>query len=160
MKRTKIRILTLVMAAILILGVCSMTLASAFTFEVGQVVYVRSFKSILVAQDKVSGDLVVLTPGAGKKVTILEIDDGWALVSMVKTYLAADGSLVEIETLGAIALSDLIKEMPKPSTGGAVGSGCPNGLCEHSLSQHASNVFEGETYYWCQQQDCICSAAG
>ena len=115
MKRTKIRILTLVMAAILILGVCSMTLASAFTFEVGQVVYVRSFKSILVAQDKVSGDLVVLTPGAGKKVTILEIDDGWALVSMVKTYLAADGSLVEIETLGAIALSDLVKEMPQIS---------------------------------------------
>ena len=154
MKRTKIRILTLIMAAILVLGVCSVTLA-ALKFEAGQVVYVRSFKSILVTQDKVSGELVVITPGAGKKVTILEIDDGWALVSMMKTYLATDGSLVEIETIGAIALNDLVKEMPQPSGGGD--AGCPNGRCEHSLSQHSEYSQKGIIFHFCDISDCPCA---
>ena len=140
MKRTKIRILTLVMAAILILGVCSVTLA-ALKFEVGQEVYVRSFKSVLETTDK-DGKLKLVIPGAGKKVTILELLDGkYALVSMMKTYLAADGSLVEIETIGHIHLNNLVKEMPQPSGGGD--AGCPNGLCGYSLAEHYRVELEG-----------------
>ena len=142
MRGTKIRVLTLVMAAILILGVCSVTLA-AVKFEVGQVVYVRSFKSVLETTGK-DGKLKLVIPGAGKKVTILELlDEGYARVSMVKTYLAADGSFVEIETIGYIHLSNLVKEMPQPSGGGAAEQGCPYGLCGYSLAEHYRFELEG-----------------
>ena len=85
MRRTKIRILTLVMAAILVLGVCSVALAAAFTFEAGTTVFAKSFKAKLYADKDAKDGKILMTPGAGQKVKILEIDGAWARVSITKT---------------------------------------------------------------------------
>ena len=155
MKRTKLRILTLVMAAILVLGVCSVALAAP-KFEVDQVVYARSFKAKLYADKNAKDGKILMTPGAGQKVKILEIDGAWARVSITKTYLAKDGSLVDIETFGYMLLNDLIKEMPQPSGG----AGCPNGRCGHSFADHVPFQAGEETRYDCKVFDCMCGGAG
>ena len=156
MKRTKTRILTLIMVAILVFGVCSVALAAS-KLEVDQVVYARSFKAKLYADKNAKDGKILMTPGAGQKVKILEIDGAWARVSITKTYPAKDGSLVDIETFGYMLLSDLIKEMPQPSGGGVEGGnedeldqGCPYGECGHPFAEHSAEVAEnGLTVYRC-----------